>query len=71
MNWIIIYSTPSTFEASAIQGNLESQEVPCIIYNQRDSAYNTFGMVHIKVPEDYRQQAFDIINQHLLDFNNN
>jgi Putative prokaryotic signal transducing protein len=68
MNWIIIYSTPSTFEATAIHGNFEANDIPCIIYNQRDSTYNTFGMVHVKVPEEFKQPAFDLLNQHLLDY---
>ncbi|HNB82748.1 MAG TPA: DUF2007 domain-containing protein [Chitinophagaceae bacterium] len=63
MKWTCIYKTTSRFEAEAIQGNLDSAGIPCVILNKQDSSYLAFGYVEIHVPEPKVNDARIILNQ--------
>ena len=66
-NWVCIYKTSNRFEADAVQGNLESAEIPCVVLNKQDSSYLSFGYVELHVPDTYVQQANAILTDQSFD----
>ena len=62
INWICIYKTNVDFEAEAIKGNLETQGIPTIILNKKDSAYQNFGYLEIHVDESKKDEAIVFLN---------
>jgi Putative prokaryotic signal transducing protein len=66
MNWIRIYKTTMAFEAEIMKGKLEDAGIPCIIMNQRDSAYGVFGDIHVEVPEEMAEDAKRILELNTL-----
>lgn len=61
MSWIRIYKTTMQFDAAIVKGKLDDAEIPCVLLNQRDSAYGVFGDIHVEVPEEFEQQARAIL----------
>ena len=59
--WICIYKTNSSFEAAAVQGNVESAGITCVMLNKQDSSYLAFGYIELHVTEENEQQAKEII----------
>lgn len=60
-NWVCVYKTTKLFEANAIIGNLESENIPAVILNRQDSSYLAFGYVEVHVPQENEQEARDIL----------
>ena len=60
--WICIYKTTSSFEAAAVQGNIESEGIACVMLNKQDSSYLAFGYIELHVLAENETQAKEIIN---------
>jgi hypothetical protein len=41
---------------------LEEEEIPVLIFDQRDSSYNTFGEIHLQVLKEDVIRAQKILN---------
>ena len=61
IKWICIYKSNNKFDAEVVKGNLESNEVPCVMINKQDSSYMSFGYVELHVPEEFKTQAENLI----------
>jgi ABC-type Fe2+-enterobactin transport system substrate-binding protein len=62
IDWICVHKTTVDFEAEAIKGNLETQGIPTIILNKKDSSYQNFGYIEIHVDKTREQEALAFIN---------
>lgn len=60
-NWICVFKSSSRFEAEAARGNLESAAIPCVMLNKQDSSYLAFGYVELHVPEEFMEQAKQLL----------
>lgn len=69
-NWVCVYKTPKLFEANAIKGNLESENIPVVILNRQDSSYLAFGYVEVHVPLENEQEAKNILFRNSYTENN-
>lgn len=61
IKWVCIYKSNSKFDAEVVKGNIESNEIPCVMLNKQDSSYMSFGYVELHVPEEFKSQAEDIL----------
>jgi hypothetical protein len=41
---------------------LTDVDIPAVIFDQRDSSYNAFGDIYLKVHRDYVQKAQELLN---------
>ncbi|MBL7753161.1 MAG: DUF2007 domain-containing protein [Bacteroidota bacterium] len=62
IKWVCVFKSNSRFEAEAVQGNLESSDIPCVLINKQDSSYLSFGYVEIHVPDSYQVIAENLLN---------
>jgi len=58
-----VYLTKNEVSLRIIQLKLENEGIPVMIFDQRDSSYNTFGDMYIQVPTDFEQLALELIDQ--------
>lgn len=61
--WVALKSSASPEEIEIMKNMLESQEVPCIVLNQRDSSYLSFGEVTLYVRNTDFIKARGLIDQ--------
>ena len=61
IKWICVYKSNNKFDAEVVKGNLESNEIPCVMINKQDSSYMSFGYVELHVPEEFKTQAETIL----------
>lgn len=61
IKWICVYKSNNKFDAEVVKGNLESNEVPCVMINKQDSSYMSFGYVELHVPEEFNTHAETIL----------
>jgi hypothetical protein len=61
IKWICVYKSNNKFDAEVVKGNLESNEIPCVIINKQDSSYMAFGYVELHVPEEFKTQVEPIL----------
>ncbi len=62
IKWVVLHKTTSNFEAEALKGNLETQGIPAIVLNKKDSIANTVGYVEVHVDENKLEEAHAILN---------
>lgn len=48
-NWLLVYTTPTPFEAEIIKQMLESNGIESVVLNKHDSSYQTFGEAEVYV----------------------
>ena len=60
-NWQKIFSTTDAFRAELLKGLLEDQQIPAIIINKKDTAYNNFGAQELYVKKEDLVQALKTI----------
>lgn len=61
--WTTVFQTRDELLLRIIKLRLEDEEIPVMIFDQRDSSYTTFGDVYIQVPFELEQKALNLINQ--------
>lgn len=62
-NWVNVYHTNDPFLAQILKAKLEDQDIPVVLYDQRDSSYNAFGYLYLSVPNDREMEAKKLIEQ--------
>ncbi|MFA6151656.1 MAG: DUF2007 domain-containing protein [Chitinophagaceae bacterium] len=67
IQWTSIFKTNKMFEAELMKNNLEHSGIPCAIINKQDRSYLAFGEIEVHVPEEQKEEAFNIINQKSAD----
>jgi hypothetical protein len=66
IKWICIYKSNNKFDAEVVKGNLESNQIPCVLLNKQDSSYISFGYVELHIPEEFKTQADAILKDNNL-----
>ena len=61
IKWTCVYKSNNKFDAEVVKGNLESNEMPCVLLNKQDSSYMSFGYVELHVPEEFKTAAENIL----------
>ena len=61
IKWTCVYKSNNKFDAEVVKGNLESNEIPCVLLNKQDSSYMSFGYVELHVPEEFKTAAENLI----------
>jgi hypothetical protein len=59
--WTLIYTTDILYKADIIVELLAESEIEAVVFNKRDSAYQTFGDQEVYVREEHVQKALEII----------
>ena len=61
IKWVCVYKSNSRFDAEVVKGNVESNNIPCVLINKQDSTYMAFGYVELHVPQEFETQAKQLI----------
>lgn len=59
--WKKLYSGTDTFKAQLFKEKLEAFDIPCVLMDQKDSAYVMIGEVSLYVHESNFLKALNII----------
>ncbi len=62
-DWISIFSSPDTYQVELIKQLLLHQDIPAVILNKKDSAYQVFGEASLYVPKSRQREAQELIDQ--------
>ncbi|SHG77090.1 putative signal transducing protein [Pedobacter caeni] len=62
-NWIKVFSTEDVLAAEILKQGLLESDIAAVVMNQRDSSYQTFGMIHILVHPDNFDKAAAYIKE--------
>lgn len=60
-NWVSVYQSTDEYLPRLLQMKLEARDIESRLLNQRDSAYNNFGLIHLLVFKDNVAIANEII----------
>jgi len=60
--WVTVLSTGDIYYSSIYKNALENERIPVMVIDQRDSSYNTFGLIHIQVLKEDVIKAQKILN---------
>jgi hypothetical protein len=66
IKWICIYKSNNKFDAEVVKGNLESNQIPCVLLNKQDRYYISFVYVELHIPEEFKTQAEAILKDNNL-----
>jgi len=58
-----VYITKNEATIHIYKLKLETEGIPVMIFDQRDSSYNAFGDMYIQVPTDLEQKARELIGE--------
>ncbi len=62
--YVAVFRTKETHLISLYKLLLEEQDIPVVVFNQRDSSYNAFGDISLNVPRQFEEAAKKIIREH-------
>jgi hypothetical protein len=60
--WVTVFESSDEFVIRINKLRLEDEEIPVIIFDQRDSSYNNFGLIYLKVQHQDQERALEILN---------
>lgn len=60
--WITVLSTSDSYYSTICKNTLEQEGIPVMVFDQRDSSYNTFGYIHLQVLQKDVVKAQKILN---------
>lgn len=58
-----VFKTHDPYIAQIVKLKLDNEEIPAVVFDQRDSAYNAFGYIYISVPVEYVERATKLIEE--------
>jgi hypothetical protein len=64
MSWVTVYTTSQVYQSELISAILENEGIVVCDLNKRDSTYNTFGLIEVKVPKDQEEESIRILKHH-------
>jgi len=64
-NWQKVYVTSDPFRADLVKSLLETHQVPAIIINKKDTAYNAFGELEVYVNKHDLVAAIKVIENEI------
>ena len=60
-NFVTVYQGTNEYSARIFKLKLEDAGIPVIIVDERDSSYNAFGYVYLKVQRENEEIATELI----------
>ena len=60
--WISIYQANDEYSIRIFKLTLENNRIPALIFDQRDSSYNSFGYVYLQVKVEDKDKAIKLLN---------
>jgi Putative prokaryotic signal transducing protein len=61
MAWITVHKSKNSIEADLLVNTLESKGIGAVVVNKQISAYPFIGFVEVKVLEEFKVQAEEMI----------
>ena len=61
-DWVTVLDSTDEFTIRIEKLKLEDEGIPVIIFDQRDSSYNAFGYIYLKVQKKDEATARKILN---------
>jgi hypothetical protein len=59
--WTTVFLTKDEATIRIYKLKLETEEIPVMIFDQRDSSYNAFGDMYLQVPVEFEERAKALI----------
>lgn len=60
--WITIFESRDEYVVRIKHMQLIEAEIPAVIFDQRDSSYQAFGFIYLKVRQEELENAREILN---------
>ena len=60
--WVTIVESTDEYSIRINKLLLEDEGIPAIIFDQRDSSYNAFGYIYLKVHKENESEARKLLN---------
>lgn len=60
--WVTIDQSTDEYSIRIKKIMLDDEGIPAILFDQRDSSYNAFGCIYLKVHKDHEQEALKLLN---------
>lgn len=60
--WVTIEESTDEYSIRIKKILLEDEGIPAILFDQRDSSYNTFGYIYLKVHKKNESEARKLLN---------
>ena len=61
-SWESVYQSRDEIELRIKKLKLEDENIPVVIFDQRDSSYNAFGYLYLNVRKEDVERALKILN---------
>lgn len=61
--WVVVYQSHEEYSVHIRKLKLESEGIPTMIFDQRDSSYNAFGFVFLHVPAQEEEHARKVLTE--------
>lgn len=61
--WHSVYQSIEEYSVHIRKLKLESEGIPTMVFDQRDSSYNAFGYIYLQVPLDHVEEANKILKE--------
>ena len=60
--WVTVDQSLDEYSIRIKKLQLEDEGIPAIIFDQRDSSYNAFGYLYLKVHRENKSKALKLLN---------
>lgn len=60
--WVSVDQSLDEYSIRIKKIQLEDEGIPAIIFDQRDSSYNSFGYIYLKVHKQNKSKALKLLN---------
>lgn len=66
-NWKKVFADGSPVRAEIVKSILEDRDIPAVILNKKETAYQIHGQYEVMVADQYEEEALNIV-QHEITF---
>ncbi|WP_027421176.1 putative signal transducing protein [Crocinitomix catalasitica] len=63
-NKVVVFSSTQEAIVHIIKGMLEVNNIPSLVFNQKDSSYNSFGEIDLLVSNELADEAKELIRSY-------
>ncbi len=60
--WVTIFESRDEYIVRIKHMQLVEADIPAVIFDQRDSSYQAFGYLYLKVQQEHMENALEILN---------
>lgn len=61
-DWVTVLESTDEFSVRIEKLKLEGEGIPVMIFDQRDSSYNSFGYIYLNVKKENEEAARKLLN---------